>query len=171
MSKHSAKWAAMHRVRLGHVRKLLYYRYGPTLPDDDAGREDLCILLHVKARCYRPRRRAQALLKEIELMAPWLDDPKTVAGKIAANPWHFKSETLGRRLNLDWRTREMLQIWQIGTEDLPPEALEDRRRMRNRRRMRHARRDQGAKPRAEYEAASLSNTKPWEAEGISRRTW
>jgi hypothetical protein len=33
------------------------------------------------------------------------------------------------------------------------------------------RRRAGAKPRAEYEAASLSKLKPWKAEGVCRRTW
>jgi FixJ family two-component response regulator len=28
-----------------------------------------------------------------------------------------------------------------------------------------------SRPRAEYEANSLSRTRPWEAMGISRRTW
>jgi hypothetical protein len=34
-----------------------------------------------------------------------------------------------------------------------------------------ARRRKGVKPRAQYEAASLSRQRPWEAQGISRRTW
>jgi hypothetical protein len=38
----------------------------------------------------------------------------------------------------------------------------------NRERSRRAR---GARPRAEYEGNSLTRKKPWEAEGVSRRTW
>src|SRR5262245_6456292 len=159
----------MHRVRLGHVRKLLQSRYGPLVPNDDAGMEDLRILLHVKARRYRPRHRAQALIKEIELVAPWMNDAgkQGIAAEIAAEPMTLKSDTLGRMLNLDWRTRERLRIWQIGAEDMNAEARKERRRLRHRERMRQARRDQGAKPRAQYEATSLSQTKPWDEEGIS----
>jgi hypothetical protein len=42
-------WGAVHRVRLGHARRLLLHRYGTELPDDGAGSEDLRILLHVTA--------------------------------------------------------------------------------------------------------------------------
>lgn len=35
----------MRRLRLGDVQKVLQHRYGHTLPDDDAGREDLRELL------------------------------------------------------------------------------------------------------------------------------
>src|SRR5690606_8887235 len=45
------------------------------------------------------------------------------------------------------------------------------KRERDRQRSEKKRRAQGATVRAEYEAKSLSATKPWEAEGISRRTW
>jgi hypothetical protein len=55
-------WGAVHRVRLGHVNRLLLDRYGFELPNDDAGAEDLRILLHVKANAYRPERREKALL-------------------------------------------------------------------------------------------------------------
>ena len=60
VSHQRAHWGAVHRVRLGHVRKLLHGRYGVELPDDDAGAEDLRILLHVKAQCYSPQRRETA---------------------------------------------------------------------------------------------------------------
>lgn len=40
-----AKSETMRRLRLGDVQKVLQHRYGHTLPDDDAGREDLRELL------------------------------------------------------------------------------------------------------------------------------
>lgn len=171
MSKNPT-WDAVQRVRLGHVRKLLQHRYGPTLPDDDAGREDMRILLHVKAGCYRPERRMQALISEIEILAPWLNgEAGKVAAEIAAKPLNLKSDTIGRMLNLDWHTRDKLRLWQIGAVDLDTEARKERRKLRHRQWMKDIRRDQGAKPRAKYEAESLMKTKPWQAEGISRRTW
>jgi hypothetical protein len=42
---------------------------------------------------------------------------------------------------------------------------------RDRERKRQKRRAAGAMLRANYEAQSLSKLKPWEAEGVSRRTW
>jgi len=46
-----------------------------------------------------------------------------------------------------------------------------RKRVMDKERVAAKRRAEGARPRAEYEARSLSSTKPWEAEGVSRRTW
>jgi hypothetical protein len=41
----------------------------------------------------------------------------------------------------------------------------------DRERKRRIRREQGMKTRAEYLAGALSVTRPWEAEGVSRRSW
>ncbi len=48
-----------------------------------------------------------------------------------------------------------------------PEIARERHRLAEEGR----RRDAGALPRQEYEARSLTRAKPWEAEGVSRRTW
>ncbi len=45
------------------------------------------------------------------------------------------------------------------------------RRAKDRDRQRRKRRKAGVKPRKVYLAGALSQSKPWEAEGISRRTW
>ncbi len=173
MTTSRERWEAVRRIQLGHARKLLHHRYGPRLPDDDAGREDLRILLNLKARCYYPQRRMQALLREIELTAPWMTgaEAEKLAAEIAADPLTFKSDALGRELNLDWRTRERLRVWQIGAVDMDAEARKERRKLRHRERMQRTRKAKGAKPRAEYEGKSLSATRPWEAEGISRAKW
>jgi hypothetical protein len=49
-------------------------------------------------------------------------------------------------------------------------AMERKRRL-ERERQNKERRAAGAMLRAEYEANSLSRTRPWDAEGISRATW
>lgn len=173
MTEADIKWSAVHRVRLGHVRKLLRDRYGATLPNDDAGAEDLRLLLHVKAHCYRADRRLKALSDEIELSAPWLVNGSAVklAAEIAKSPIKFKADTLGRMLNLDWTTRERLRLWQIGAVDMPADIRKIRRRQRNAERMEHLRRAAGCKTRDQYLAAALTATAPWKAAGISRRTW
>jgi hypothetical protein len=169
MSTDPAQWAAVHRVRLGHVRKLLHHRYGTALPDDDAGSEDLRILLHVKAHAYSPARREQALLNEIGLLAPWMpaDRARQLAAEIAANPMKLKADTLGRMLTLDSSTRDRLRIWQIGAIDMDAEGRKERRRQRDRE---HRQRKRQARTQwlAEH---STEQTKPWLAAGVSRATW
>jgi hypothetical protein len=108
---------AIHRVRLGHVNRLLLDRYGPELPDDDAGAEDLRILLHVKANAYRSERREKTLLNEIGLRAPWMP-----ADKARLKPLKGSADWLGRALNVDCATRDRLGIWQIGAADLDAQA-------------------------------------------------
>jgi len=175
-NQHANGWGVVHRVRLGHVRKLLQFRYGVELPYDDAGIEDLRILLHVKAQCYAPDRREKALLDEISLTAPWLakDKAEQIAAKIAANPIKLTADTLGssKMLNLDWMTREQLRIWQIGAMDAPADYRKQKRRQRDRERKWCKRRAEGRIDRAEYLAAHSANrTKPWVREGISRRAY
>jgi len=167
-------WDAVHRVRLGHVRRLLHHRYGPELPDDDAGDDDLRILLHIKARCYAPQRREKALLNEISLWAPWLGEGKAkqIATEIAAKPMKLKADTLGRKLNLDWMTRERLRLWQIGAVDAPADYRKQRRRLRDAERKWRKRRAEGCVDREQYlDEHIVERTKPWQTLGISRRTY
>jgi hypothetical protein len=170
------KWGAVHRVRLGHVSRLLLHRYGSELPDDDAGAEDLRVLLHVKAQCYAPQRREQALRHEIELRAPWMvkDKAAHMAAEIAAKPIRLKADTLGRMLNLDWMTRDRLRLWQIGAVDAPADYLKQRRRQRDAERKWRKRRAEGRLDREHYLAThshSERRTKPWQKMGISRRSY
>jgi hypothetical protein len=161
-------------VRLGHVRKLLHGRYGVELPDDDAGAEDLRILLHVKAQCYAPHRRERALLNEIGLTAPWLAEGKAhqIAAEIAARPMQLSADALGRMLNVDWMTRDRLRVWQIGAVDAPADYRKQRRRQRDRERKWRERRADGRVDREDYLATHNANrTKPWLTMGVSRRTY
>ena len=60
----------------------------------------------------------------------------------------------------------------VGAYDADKRERKRRRKERNRQIQGNAkRREKGAKTRAEYEANSISKAKPWETEGISRRTW
>ena len=137
------------------------------MPDDDAGAEDLRILLHVKAQCYQPQRRERALVNEIEVSAPWLANGAAIklASEIAAKPMWLKVDTLGQLLNVDWQTRERLRVWQIGAIDMPADIRQIRRRQRNAERMWRQRRAEGRKTRDQYVAEALSNAKPWEFSG------
>jgi hypothetical protein len=173
--KAPVEWGAVHRVRLGHVGKLLLDRYGPELPDDDAGDDDLFILLNIKAMACKPERREKALLNEIGLRAPWLpaDKAQKLATRISDKPLKFTSETLGQRLNLDNATRERLRIWQIRPVDLDDEGLKQRRRQRRQQQDRERKlRKRQLQNRTEWlKANSKQRTKPWLEMGISRASY
>jgi hypothetical protein len=81
------------------------------------------------------------------------------------------AKTAGKMLDITaderWRCR-------ITTMDPIDETRAERRsfqRQSDRERKQRERRAKGVTPRAEWEAKSLSRTKPWLALGISRRTW
>jgi hypothetical protein len=168
-------WGAVHRVRVGHVRSLLRDRYGAVVPDDDAGNEDLRILLHCKANACKPENRVDRLIKEIEAMAPWMSSIKarTIAEQISAKPLKVTSDWLGKVLNVDADTRDRLAIWQIGAVDLDAAGRRERALQRRRERDRERKRKQRqCQPRAEWLAQhSREREKPWESLGISRRTY
>jgi hypothetical protein len=64
------------RLRLGDVQKVLRSRYGHTLPDDDAGREDLHeMLLPISLGDGADRKMHHA----IDLWAPWMDADERLA--------------------------------------------------------------------------------------------
>jgi hypothetical protein len=78
---------------------------------------------------------------------------------------------LAEYLRLTDKMRSAMGIKTIGSIDVNSKQRARRRKEQNCMHNHDKRRRQGAKPRAEYEAGSLSRTKPWEKRRISRRTW
>src|SRR5262249_61003080 len=74
---------------------------------------------------------------------------------------------IGERLGLTNAERERLKLWQFKPIDMTDEELTEHRKRKNNERRRAKR----AQTRDEYLAICLTATKPWQAEGISRRTW
>ena len=78
---------------------------------------------------------------------------------------------IARMLGVTKETRRATKSSMVFAVDESKQDRDDYRRERKRQCKEDARRKNGAIPRAEYEANSLSRTKPWEAEGISRQAW
>jgi hypothetical protein len=159
------------KIRIGSLNKLFAYRYGgcPTncgwqFPDDDAGLEDLKILLHHYRFAF-----AHKMPHVMKLRAPWATDK--VLEEVLAHPRKWKSERLGQILNFtgeEWRKTRI----RIAPVDMSKEERRDYSRILSNGKRLKKRRTKGMKSRAEYlEANNLSRTKPWVAEGISKATW
>jgi hypothetical protein len=127
-------------------------------------------MAHHLARQLHPERRIPAWLS---LCTPWMSqhEVETLTAKVVAKPIRWRADTLGKRLNLTDADRSRLKITTIGAVDADKAERKARRELRARRRKEECRLSKGAKPRTEYEAQSLTRTKPWEALGISRATW
>lgn len=172
-----AEKAAERRVHLAPFRvpeiaRLLADRYGgPLLPDDDAGREDARIMAdHLAFLTGDQRRNIIVCLRQ---RAPWMDQDELnrLIEKVVAKPLRYSAETLGKRFNLTRDERTRLKITTIRAAGQTTAEIEADRKSRERAAKLTKARKKGAKPRDVYEANSISRTKPWEAEGISRRTW
>jgi hypothetical protein len=162
--------ASLTSLRIADLRRLFLARYGRSLPDDDAGRADARIMAHHLARRSNAERR---IVSWLELQAPWMKpvEVKALIAEVFSRPYKWRADTLARRLNLTDAERRRLGITTIGAVDVDRAERLAHRRDRARQFKERRRRTQGAMPRAEYEAKSLSRTKPWEALGMSRASW
>lgn len=159
------------KVRLRELERLFAHRWGNTLPDDDAGRDDLLVAAHHIAQAYgNPTEHIPAWVRE---WAPWLSDSACAAlvAKVEANPLKWTADKLAWRVRLTDAERTALKITTIGAIDCGKVARQERRHRRNNEAKTARRREGGAVDRSKYEDASASRERPWEALGMSRATW
>lgn len=162
------------RVRLREIERLFAARWGGQLPDDDAGLDDLELAAHHIAHLDGDA--VDHILRWAWEWAPWLwsrsdIDPVAFASRIAANPRRYKADTLAWRLRLTKDVRATLGITTIGAIDCNAEMRAAIRRKKKRNKAVAKRRAAGRIRRADYEANSLSKTRPWEVMGMSRAKW
>jgi hypothetical protein len=157
-------------LRVSELKRLFFARYGHELPDDDSGRDDALIMVNHLACQPNSEKRIPAWLG---LNAPWMSKGEAgdLTAKVLRKTLRWRADKLALRLNLHEAERQRLHITTIGAVDVDKAERLARRRLRKQLRKQKRRRAAGAKPRADYEANSLTRTKPWVAEGISRRTW
>lgn len=147
------------------------WRYGGEawiFPDDDEGADNLWIAVQLRAaRNELP----DATLKFIKERAPWKANPDTLLTRVYDFPYKFKADTLANKLGITRAIRNDLDLTAIGATDFSKKDRKLRRKnLKNAARTAN-RRAEGMKPREQWLAESLSRTKPWDAEGIHRRTW
>jgi hypothetical protein len=153
------------------VIRVLRIRYGVQLPDDDAGRDDARLVLGYLANVPRASKRMQNFC---QVWAPWLDDierEQMLQEAATSRPLRFTPDQLAERLGVTLAERTALRLTCIGAIDCSKAEREMRRKALAKARQQRRRRSRGVRARAQYLAASISRTKPWEAAGISRRTW
>jgi hypothetical protein len=80
---------------------------------------------------------------------------------------HCSADNVAKFLGVTYAQRERLRLTTIGSVDVGKRSRAVLRKRKARLREERRRRKRGAKPRAQ----ALSNTKPWQALGMSRRNW
>ena len=98
-------------------------------------------------------------------------DAEAVLEEAASTPKQMKADELAKWLGVTYVERQKLGLTRIGAKDVGKRSRTILRKLRDRRAKERKRRSQGAIPRVEYEAKSLSKAQPWLAVNISRRTW
>lgn len=131
------------------------------LPDDDAGRDDLRIMMDLLVQRGNDHCQTWAAEWFPDLPAAELEDILDHAGK------HWTPAKLGEALNLTNAERTRLGIRIILPIDRTKKQLNQDTKKRNANRERARRLEAGARPRRQ----SLSRTRPWEALGMSRATY
>ena len=152
--KHAAR-------RVGNLTRIYRRQYPNGLPHNDVGAKYAKYICRTMAFLPKDRR-----AHWLDRYAPWMD--AVVRDSILSlGPYWYSARSLGSRLEVDNEDRERLQAWTIEAFDISEEEREVINREKNRKAQERIRRKDGAKPRKQ----SLSQTKPWEAEKVCRRTW
>jgi hypothetical protein len=169
--------------RLREIEKIVIHRHCRRLPDTD----DADIVLRPVADCLLCMMRKQGrpqfvdLLDRLEMWCErWAPDvsiklKRDAAKQALRRPGVDSADRLAERLRLSYAERTQLRITTIGCFDCDKRERTRRNKIRKRQRDRDRaakiRAERGAIPRAKFLAKSLTTVRPWEREGISRRTW
>ncbi|MDK4735831.1 hypothetical protein [Rhizobium sp. CNPSo 3490] len=165
------------RGRMREIEKLIRHRHGEIVPEAD----DALIYVEVIAGLAFVEFGEGFVEVVLGWAARWLPwAQKAVIEEIIYERTRVRfspltADALGHALHLSYAERSALDIRTIGAFDVPKakraKLQKEKRRQRERSRKEEQRRAAGAVSRAEYLGNSLSAARPWEAFGISRRTW
>ncbi|ANK85662.1 MULTISPECIES: hypothetical protein [unclassified Rhizobium] len=165
------------RGRMREIEKLIRHRHGAIVPEAD----DALIYVEVIAGLAFVEFGEGFVEVVLGWAARWLPWARKAAieeiiyerTKLRFSP--LTADALGHALHLSYAERSALDIRTIGAFDVPKakraKLQKAKRRQRDRSRKEEQRRAAGAVTRADYLDNSLSAARPWEAFGISRRTW
>jgi hypothetical protein len=155
--------------RRNEIEALIRYRYG-NLPDTDDRDVLLCLWAAHNQRSAHPQ---GALIELARRLGAHLSkaEAETVVSYVARFPRRYKARTLGKLLQLTEAERDACGITTIEAVDVTPEQRKRVGRAKHASVKRQRRRARGMQARAQYLEDALSQTRPWEAERICRRTW
>ena len=162
------------RLRAGELQRLFRHRWGYVLPDDQSGREDLWLLmLNASLATAEPDKKMNHV---IDLWAPWMGDEERegyvrLLGGLDVYQRIQTGREIGNLLRLTNAERMKLKLWQFKPIDATDDELEAQRKARRSEDRRAKMRAKGVRSREAYLTELRSKPKPWEAEGVSQRTW
>ena len=147
--------------RVLELSRIYYQQYPNGLPHNGLGVK--YAKYYCRTAAFLPDDRREQWLKR---HAGWMD-ASTRDYILRLGPYWYSPQSLGDRLELYDEGRKRCRAWSIEAIDVNEEQRRMINKEKDRKRKENRRRKDGAMPREQ----SLSRTKPWEAEGISRSTW
>jgi hypothetical protein len=174
MSSEAAKWELIRRLRYGALRRLFQHRWGHVLPDDDAGRDDLWLLVcNVSLAAADPEKKMRHV---IEMWAPWMsaEEREAYVKHVWSLDIYERTQTgleIGRRLGLTNAEREELKLWPFKPIDKTEEELVEIASSRRNKIRRDKARASGVRSREAYLAELANKPKPWTTAGVSRTAY
>ncbi|SDA40230.1 hypothetical protein [Mesorhizobium qingshengii] len=171
VKRNRSSWKASPALmRLREIEKVIKARHGSVLPEtDDAD-------LYIRAAAFSCT--GQDMRQWCARWAPWAspDLIKLIATAAAKRRHMMSANGVAGMLMVSMEERTRLGLNTIGACDMSlqdrQELTKQRKRERDRSLVEQKRRAAGKVDRASYLAAhAVSRDKPWEVEGISRRTW
>jgi hypothetical protein len=156
------------RRRLNEIARVVMGRHG-RLPDT----YDRTIYLEAAAWHLNPRDGDQHFALENWCRRVGATLPTEQINRIVEDhkPRKVRADRIAKVLKVTDAERTALRLTTIGACDVSKAERLRRRKERHRAIQQARRRARGVIPREQYLAQSLSRMKPWEALGISRRTW
>jgi hypothetical protein len=153
--------------RVAVLERYLELRYGRVLPDDDAGREHLVILLnHIAQNPIDPQGKMR---RTIHSWAPWMDydERYDLVERIAAKPRRYRASTLGKRLRLTEEEHEIIEAETIWAFDATAEGMKAKAKQKDRKRKKAERAAKSSgRPRGRPKSEGMP---AWQAAGASSK--
>lgn len=166
---------SLEMLRLREIEAVIRHRHGNGIPDPEGSDDVETCHAYLRAVAMTPG--VQDVVSWAAVWAPWASgsDLSAITAGGSKRKRMLGADAVARLLFVTLRERSALGLKTVGACDLPPEERQqkakDGKRSRDRARQEQKRRADGRLPRQSYEASSTSQLKPWEAEGVSRRTW
>ncbi|MBT1155753.1 hypothetical protein J1C56_09125 [Aminobacter anthyllidis] len=170
-------------LRLREIEQLIVARHGQFVPETD----DADLFIKAAAYALNAHCRRRGLDFEVALRGwcnrwcPWVLSQaatllRPILHALRSRRLDLGADEVAGLLNVTLWERNAQEFRSIGACDVPTEIRKgiarNVKRDRDRERQVNKRRAAGVQPRKQWEAAnSLSKTRPWEAEGISRAQW
>lgn len=165
--------------RLREIERIIEHRYGDMIPETDDA--DLLIIPAAYAINVKSLEKGIDFLKAFQdwcgEWCPWVFKDGNILGSAQAKVKNFKHDmkacTVARIMAVTYEERTHLGLKTVGACDMTDDELKmaarQRKRDMERARIAMKRREAGIEP--VDHTKSAEHTKPWLAEGISRRTW